>query len=129
MLAVLPDRKYVKNLLEGTQSGFRIGVSRNTPLSSTRKNILSALEHPQVMENNLQKELERGVLLGLFQPGSVPEVAISRFGVIPKGGQPDKWRLIVDLFLPEGRSVNDAIQAGAVFTLLHKSGKCVGEAA
>ena len=63
-----------------------------------------------MVEDYLQKELERGVLFGPFQPGSVPEVAISRFGVIPKEGQPGKWRLIVDLSHPEGRSVNDDIK-------------------
>ena len=36
---------------------------------------------------------------------------MSRFGVIPKQGQANKWRLIVDLSSPEGFSVNDAIRA------------------
>ena len=31
------------------------------------------------------------------------------FGVIPKRGQPGKWRLIVDLSSPRGLSVNDGI--------------------
>ena len=34
---------------------------------------------------------------------------MSSFGVIPKKGQPDKWRLIVDLSSPGGASVNDGI--------------------
>ena len=34
---------------------------------------------------------------------------ISRFGVIPKGHQPNKWRLIVDLSFPKGHSINDGI--------------------
>ena len=36
---------------------------------------------------------------------------VSRFGVtcIPKKHQPGKWRLIVDLSAPEGKSVNDGI--------------------
>ena len=34
---------------------------------------------------------------------------ISRVGVIPKGKQTGKWRLIVDLSHPEGGSVNDGI--------------------
>ena len=37
------------------------------------------------------------------------KVHVSRFGVIPKGSQPGKWRLIVDLSDPDGRSVNDGI--------------------
>ena len=34
---------------------------------------------------------------------------ISRFGVIPKTHQPNKWRLIIDLSHPQGHSVNDNI--------------------
>ena len=34
---------------------------------------------------------------------------MSSFGVIPKKGQPDKWRLLVDLSSPGGASVNDGI--------------------
>lgn len=34
---------------------------------------------------------------------------ISRFGVIPKSHQHDKWRLIIDLTYPNGHSVNDGI--------------------
>ena len=36
---------------------------------------------------------------------------MSRFGVIPKPHQPGKWRLIVDLSHPKGRSMNDGIEA------------------
>ena len=53
MLAIHPDREYVKYLLEGMQLGFRTGVSRNTPLSSARKNMLSAQEHPQANGGSL----------------------------------------------------------------------------
>ena len=38
-----------------------------------------------------------------------PPVQINRFGVIPKGHTPGKWRLILDLCFPEGESVNDGI--------------------
>ena len=37
-------------------------------------------------------------------------IQISRFGVIPKGDQPGKWRLIVDLSHPRGYCVNDSIE-------------------
>ena len=41
----------------------------------------------------------------------MPEVHVSRFGVIPKSNQPGKLRLIVDLSYPDGRSVNDGIDS------------------
>ena len=34
-------------------------------------------------------------------------VHCSPFGVIPKKGRENKWRLIVDLSAPEGGSIND----------------------
>ena len=38
-----------------------------------------------------------------------PLCHVSRFGVIPKCRQPGKWRLILDLSFPLGRSINDGI--------------------
>ena len=40
---------------------------------------------------------------------SVDGLHISPFGVIPKGHQTGKWRLIVDLSSPHGESVNYGI--------------------
>ena len=34
---------------------------------------------------------------------------VSRFGLIPKPHQPGKWKLITDLSLPKGASVNDEV--------------------
>ena len=68
-----------------------------------------AREHPEVVSAYLLKELERGSLLGPFEPAVVPQVHVSKFGVIPKNHQPGKWRLIVDLSSPAGKSVNNGI--------------------
>ena len=40
---------------------------------------------------------------------AIPRLQVNPFGVIPKKGHPDKWRLIVDLSSPTGQSVNDGI--------------------
>ena len=42
---------------------------------------------------------------------SHPKLTSKQFRVIPKKGQPGKWRLIVDLSSPGGYSVNDGINA------------------
>ena len=56
------------------------------------------------------EEIRKGRVIGPFPKGSVsPPAHISRFGVIPKSSQPDKWRLIIDLSHPCKRSVNDGI--------------------
>ena len=112
MLAQHPDRQYVAYLLSGIQEGFRIGYERGGHLlGSARKNMRAAVENPQVIKDYLEGEQKRRVLLGPFEWSEVPDVHISRFRVIPKSNQPEKWRLIVDLSHPEGRSVNDVISS------------------
>ena len=64
---------------------------------------------PQVVEEYLAKELELGRVIGPLTSGSL-QLQINRFGVIPKSGQPGKWRLIVDLSHPDGFSLNDGIE-------------------
>ena len=69
----------------------------------------SALVHPSVVDNYLQAELNHNRIAGPFPLSQCQEVHISRFGVIPKGHQSNKWCLIVDLSHPSGYSVNDHI--------------------
>ena len=44
-----------------------------------------------------------------FSSSPFPDLHITRFRVIPKSHQPVKWRLILDLSLPEGHSINNGI--------------------
>lgn len=48
-------------------------------------------------------------MLGPFPPSPKPSVHINRVGVIPKGHNMGKWRLVTDLSFPHGQSVNDGI--------------------
>ena len=73
------------------------------------KNMRSAEENSQVVDEYLEAEMRRGVLLGPFSPELVPEVHINRFGVIPKSNRPGKWRLIVNLSHLDRRSVNNGV--------------------
>lgn len=113
MLADHPDKSYVDFILNGIKGGFRVGYDRGSgdklPLSSVKKNMQSAVDNQQVVRDYLAAEMRRGVVLGPFVRAEVPGVHLSRFGVIPKSSQPGKWRLIVDLSYPAGRSVNDGI--------------------
>lgn len=63
----------------------------------------SSLEHLGVIDEYLQLEVALG---RIASPFSSPPFTI---GVIPKNSQPGKWRLILDLSLPQGHSVNDGI--------------------
>ena len=104
-----PDRQYVRYILGGIEHGFCIGVDNVAQCKSASQNMQSATQNPQVIEENIKKEVAVGNILGPFSSCTGPKVHINRFGVIPKKHQPGKWRLITDLSFPEGLSVNDAI--------------------
>ena len=108
-LAPHPDRDFANYILSGIEHGFRVGFEYSHPLSSAKRNMLSASQHPKVVENYLGNERAEGRILGPINPRSVPGLHTSRFGVIPKGHSSGKWRLITDLSSPEGASVNDGI--------------------
>lgn len=44
-----------------------------------------------------------------LDPAETPVVQVSKFVVIPKSGQPGKWRLILDLSSPQQYHVEDSI--------------------
>jgi hypothetical protein len=62
----------------------------------------SALDNATVVAQYL---VGLGRIIGPISPGQVPaSTQLSPIGVIPKSSQPGKWRLIVDLSSPHGRS-------------------------
>ena len=70
----------------------------------------SALLSHDVVAQYLAKEVSLGRVAGPFTSSPLASpLHTNRFGVIPKRGRPGKWRLIVDLSLPPGGSVNDGI--------------------
>ncbi len=70
----------------------------------------SALLHPEVVSTYLRTEQSLRTL-GPFAPGAPlpPPIQVNRFGVIPKGHNTGKWRLITDVSHPPGQSINDGI--------------------
>ena len=50
------------------------------------------LQNPGPVEEYLQTELAAGRIVGPFQEGEIPAAQVSRFGVIPKANQPNRWR-------------------------------------
>ena len=92
------------------RSGFRIGFNPTQQLQRSSKNMLSAHAHPEVVSEQFSKDCKKGYTLGPLHPADFPQVHTSRIGVIPKKYQEGKWRLIVDLSAPRGKSVNDGIK-------------------
>ena len=106
-----PDREYVEFVVDGIHHGFWISYNHSAhSCISAPRNMVSAGQHPQPIQQYLEKEWEAGRIIGPLVADSLKVgIYISHFGVIPKPHQPDKRRLITDLSYPEGSSVNDGI--------------------
>ena len=102
-----PDRHLVHYLLTGVTQGFRIGFNRQHKCRRATGNMSSAISNPQPVSDFIGTEMQAGRSIGPLS--DIPQVQISRFGVIPKQGQPGKWRLILDLSSPHNHSVNDCV--------------------
>ena len=104
-----PNQPLVQFVLEGIRHGFRLGFCSSQPLKPAKKNKPSAAQHASAIDEYLANEVSRGRVAGPFDSPPLPNLQVSSFGVIPKRGQPGKWRLIVDLSSPAGSSVNNGI--------------------
>ena len=104
-----PDQLQVSFVIEGLRYGFKLGFLHSFTLKSANKNKPSAYQHPKVIDDYLANEVSLRRVAGPFNVPPLPNLHISSFGVIPKKGQPGKWRLIVDLSSPWGASVNEGI--------------------
>ena len=105
-----PNQELVQYFLQGITKGFRIGYKdHRKELKTAKTNLQSASVHPEVVDDYIHKELIAHRVAGPYTPSECPLVNISRFGVIPKNHQANKWRLIVDLSHPRSCSVNDGI--------------------
>ena len=110
-LADHPDRPYASYIINGLQEGFRVGFHRSAPLRSATSNMQSTRLRPSVIDERIADELSKGRMLGPFPLSWRDWLHINRFGLIPKGHDTGKFRLITDLSYPRGRSVNDGIDS------------------
>ena len=87
-----------------------MGYERSHILTGCKNNMISAMEHPEVVSDYLEEELLLNRMVRISD-SQLPYIhcQISPFGVIPKKSKPEKWRLIVDLSSPSNASVNDGI--------------------
>lgn len=71
-------------------------------------NLLSAAQHPEIVDSKLAKEVLVGRILGPFKHPPFDNFRVSPLGVIPKK-QAGEYRMIHHLSFPHGGSVNDFI--------------------
>ena len=100
-----PNPTFVEYIIKGLREGFRVGFNRVSTLKSAMSNL--SVPHPEVIMEYIGRE----VSLNRMYSTPLPEglLHISPMGMIPKKNRPGKWRLIVDLSSPKGKSVNDGI--------------------
>ena len=71
-------------------------------------NLISAVQHPEVVTLNLNKEVNLGRVAGPYSSPPLPALQCHPVGVVPKKHSPD-WRTIYHLSYPQGDSINDHI--------------------
>ena len=101
-----PDKAWVSWLLHSILNGVSTGYKGpHTPY--TARNLSSALQHPNVITSELQKEVAAGRVLGPFADRPLPSLRTPGLGAAAK--KQGKWRMILHLSARYGASVNDGI--------------------
>ena len=96
-------------LCQGFQRGFKVGFV-GTPLSKHVHNLKSTDEHPQAVQDYIDKELKAGRMEGPFLQPPFPKYQMSPVGVVLKKAS-GEFRIIHNLSYPESTSVNDKISS------------------
>lgn len=94
-----PDRDFVNTFINGLERGFDTGIAQLPATTLECKNLSSARKNPDVVDNLLKYELDKGYLDGPFEKPPYDIYRISPIGVV-EGKYSKKYRLIVDLSSP-----------------------------
>ena len=105
-------------LREGFTKGFDIGFVGDQPLAigGNGKNLISADQHPEVVDTKLGKEIQKGRIMGPFDTPPFDPFILSPIGVVPKKNE-GEFRMIQHLSFPDGASVNSHIEES--FKIVH----------
>ena len=110
-LSKYPNCKLIEFFLQGLRKGFhiRFDYPSTLTLKPAKSNMESAHFHAEASDEYLQTEIFIGCFAGAFPLDAMPDGHASRFGVILKNHQPNKWQLIVNLSYSMSHSINDGI--------------------
>ena len=101
------DPERTSYLVDGFRNGFDIGFAK--PIcGSSASNSAAVKCRPHILKELIDKELKHGRFLGPFQHPPFDRVHINPLNFVPKKA-PNQFRLIDNLSLPEGASVNEGI--------------------
>ena len=92
----------------GFLEGFSIHCCTNYLPDFCSKNLVSAFQHPDIVDSKIQKELDADRLAGPFDSPPFLNFRVSPLGVVPKKIH-GEFRLIHHLSYPHGLSVNSGI--------------------
>ena len=110
VLSIVPDPALARYICSSLENGFRVGFKWGSPLKPARSNLESASAHSEAVNEFIRKEFSLGRLLGPFhRTADLSSLQVNSIGVVPKGHNTGKWRLITDLLFPHGASVNDGM--------------------
>ena len=106
-LQAYPYTKVAEEIATGFEFGFPIHYTGSRrPRES--KNLKSASDHPEIVKQKLQSEIQQGQMAGPFPMQPISTMRIFPIGLVEKK-TPGEYRLIHHLSYPEGDSVNDCI--------------------
>ena len=103
-----PDRNFVQFLINGLRHGFDTGVRFPPQKSLECENLLSARKDPDFVTEELQREKDKGYVIGPFDQSPYEIYRVSPLGVATHKYS-GKKRLIVDLSSPHGNAEHESI--------------------
>lgn len=106
-----PDPVFVDYLITGLSQGFRVGILSHLSASFVAKNLQSARHEPDVVSVLLDKEVNKGYVIGPFTSPPFSPFRINSIGIATRKYS-GKKRLIFDMSSPHSSniaSVNECI--------------------
>ena len=120
------DQEFAEFVLSGLRDGFHVGYRcpEGAGLCANGRNHPSSLANRQVISNYIMEELAAGRMVGPVAKPHSMSVHCSPVGLVPKGRETGRWRMIVDLSYPSLRSVNDGNCCGHLLSTVQLGKRC-----
>ena len=99
-----PNQALVHEVLTGFSQGFQLKY-KGPRQGRIHRNLSSAFQHPNLLQQHLDKEISAGRMLGPFKGIPLPNLICSPVGMVPKKDSA-KMRMITHLSYAHGNSIN-----------------------